>query len=232
MDTSLSLPEGYDTTSFLHKKIEKISAAIYIVTNLVADSEPLKRKLREESLCLLSVAAHAPRAMSYSEAAIHEITSYCLGIISVLEIAYYAGIMSEMNHAILKEELLKLLRAVEYQKSRLHQTAEVLSGMFFMPEKGPVPHASPKGQEQAASPRSSSGQGAGLESESMRKGKAIRRETILEMLKKQAHLSIKDFAKAIKGCSEKTIQRELLVLVKKGLLRRDGERRWSTYSIN
>ena len=31
------------------------------------------------------------------------------------------------------------------------------------------------------------------------------------------------------ACSEKTIQRELNILIERGLIRREGERRWSVY---
>ncbi len=59
-----------------------------------------------------------------------------------------------------------------------------------------------------------------------------RQEMILSMLKDNKILTVKDFSKEIKGCSEKTIQRELLSLVSAGTLKKEGERRWSRYSIN
>jgi DeoR/GlpR family transcriptional regulator of sugar metabolism len=58
-----------------------------------------------------------------------------------------------------------------------------------------------------------------------------RQELIINTLKGQNNLTIKDFTKVIKDCSEKTIQRELLDLVEKGLIKKEGERRWSRYSI-
>jgi Fic family protein len=66
------------------------------------------------------------------------------------------------------------------------------------------------------------------------KGHNERAERILDFLRKQKSqggqgASIKDIAATIKGCSEKTIQRELGVLIEEGLVRRVGERRWSQY---
>jgi predicted AAA+ superfamily ATPase len=66
------------------------------------------------------------------------------------------------------------------------------------------------------------------------KGQSERAERILEFIRKQksvsgAGTSIKDIAATIKGCSEKTIQRELSSLIEAGLVRRVGERRWSQY---
>ena len=63
------------------------------------------------------------------------------------------------------------------------------------------------------------------------KDKNNRREIILSMLKSGVKLTIKDFAKNIKDCSEKTIQRELLSLVSEGVLKKEGERRWSKYFL-
>lgn len=58
-----------------------------------------------------------------------------------------------------------------------------------------------------------------------------RKLTILKLLKDKNNLTIRDFSLVIKGCSEKTIQRELLRLVKSGVLKKSGERRWSRYSL-
>lgn len=61
------------------------------------------------------------------------------------------------------------------------------------------------------------------------KGQSERAERILEYIRRQKSASIKEIAATIKGCSEKTIQRELILLIQKGLVRRVGERRWSHY---
>jgi predicted HTH transcriptional regulator len=61
--------------------------------------------------------------------------------------------------------------------------------------------------------------------------KLQRQEVIISTLKNQSNLTIKDFSKVIKDCSEKTIQRELIDLVNRGVVKKDGERRWSRYSL-
>jgi predicted HTH transcriptional regulator len=61
--------------------------------------------------------------------------------------------------------------------------------------------------------------------------KDTRQNSIINLLKKSSNLTIKDFVKVITDCSEKTIQRELIQLVEKGIVKREGERRWSTYSL-
>ncbi len=58
-----------------------------------------------------------------------------------------------------------------------------------------------------------------------------RQTLILNTIRARGELSIKDLTTVIKGCSEKTIQRELITLVNNGDLLKSGERRWSRYSV-
>lgn len=182
--------------TILNSKNEKIVAAMYIVSNLISDSEPIKWKIRELSLCLLS-------ANSQSKGVPTELASY-------LRVAYYSGMMSEMNYTVLNQELEKL-----------NQPIVALSSLFFDLEKEFTNPAQTLNSKRISGVPSIS-----------RGDKPTRQNIIIEMLKKQPNLSIKDFSGAIKDCSEKTIQRELLALLQKGLLKREGERRWSTYSLS
>lgn len=67
--------------------------------------------------------------------------------------------------------------------------------------------------------------------ESKSEGKSERQTLILSTISSRGESSIKDLTDVIKGCSEKTIQRELIALVDSGSLLKTGERRWSRYSI-
>ena len=58
-----------------------------------------------------------------------------------------------------------------------------------------------------------------------------RQSVILDLVKKRGEVMIKDVSPHIAGVSEKTIQRELLALVKDGILVKEGEKRWSKYSL-
>ena len=61
------------------------------------------------------------------------------------------------------------------------------------------------------------------------KGQTERMSQILSFIQKNKQASIKEIAAVIKGCSEKTIQRELLGLIQQGLVKKVGGRRWSVY---
>ena len=58
--------------------------------------------------------------------------------------------------------------------------------------------------------------------------RTVRIKTVLEA---KPEATIKDIAEVITDVSEKTIQRELNSLIEKGQVIRQGERRWSKYSI-
>ncbi len=58
-----------------------------------------------------------------------------------------------------------------------------------------------------------------------------RKERIIAILKAKKDVTVKDVAQVIVGCSEKTIQRELIALVKGNILKREGNKRWSKYSL-
>ena len=58
-----------------------------------------------------------------------------------------------------------------------------------------------------------------------------RAERIKTVLEAKPQASVKDIAEVITDVSEKTIQRELNSLIEKGQVLREGERRWSRYSV-
>jgi len=61
--------------------------------------------------------------------------------------------------------------------------------------------------------------------------KSGRQESIIQAIRVKGEVSITDLVVVVKGCSEKTIQRELISLVHAGIISKTGERRWSRYSV-
>lgn len=58
-----------------------------------------------------------------------------------------------------------------------------------------------------------------------------RHTKIREVLRGKDQVSIKNISDAIPGVSEKTLQRDLMALIERGEVVREGERRWSTYRL-
>ena len=51
------------------------------------------------------------------------------------------------------------------------------------------------------------------------------------ILEAKGQASMKDIATIISDVSEKTIQRELNAMIEDNIIKRQGERRWSVYSV-
>jgi len=59
-----------------------------------------------------------------------------------------------------------------------------------------------------------------------------RQKIILDLLKNKREITVNEVALVIKDCSEKTLQRDLLRMVDDGILAKEGERRWSKYTLS
>jgi predicted HTH transcriptional regulator len=153
--------------------------------------------------------------------------------------AAIAGLVSPMNGSIIKEEfeafmleLNKFTQNFETNKNfsvksiftssdlvSLNNSNHQLDG-FSKPEFLSIESKSVKSVTESVVKN-----GGGL------KRKDQRKNTILSFIKGHNNSSIKDIVPNIIGCSEKTIQRELIELIKEGKIKKTGERRWSKYSI-
>ena len=58
-----------------------------------------------------------------------------------------------------------------------------------------------------------------------------RQKSIMDILKDKKKLTIRELMSFIKDCGEKTLQRDLYELSDKGVLKKEGEKRWSAYSF-
>lgn len=114
---SVSLNVGLDTTffrndrrmSYLHKRSEKIAAAIYLVTKDFSDAEPAKFKIRNLATDTVSKVG---KIHTYETNAVELLKSIELvfsEISSHLEISFVAGMMSEMNARIIQQEISNLV---------------------------------------------------------------------------------------------------------------------------
>lgn len=138
--------------------------------------------------------------------------------------------MLGVRGAISKENALILGHELEKVAERLVSGSN--PSPFISPEEFSVP-VLPKGALPALASQlqeSSLRQERAKNTSQGHKGQSERMSLILSFIRKQKSVSIKDIAKVVRGCSEKTIQRELTALINQGLVRKVGERRWSLYT--
>lgn len=231
---SLGFFSAEDYLIYIFKKTEKITSALYLVSGLLKDEEPLKWELRDKGIDLISSSFTASSSLPGDKnVVIQSLFTAALETISLLNVARVSNLISDMNHNLLVREIDNILSLL---RDRLAQNAEnagyILSESFFKtPTLFSTGFKSEPGRNQSNRPHNPENLRETKDQPSSSAKKSQRQESIISILKGQSNLTIKDFAKYIKGCSEKTIQRELLELVEKGVIKKEGERRWSRYSL-
>lgn len=198
--------------SEITKKIEKIASALYLVTSFFNDEEPLKWKLRILSTNLVS-------------GKIKDKSNTTEEILSLLSVAKTAGLISEINYDILIRELSKLE----------HEEKKPLNLIFF-PEMAMTERTSPRPRiteyiKDKTIVDKTVEKPILKEFGAVSVKKTSRQSTIITILKRKKEIMIKDVTPLVSNCSEKTIQRELSAMVRAGVLKKVGEKRWSRYSL-
>ncbi len=223
---------------YVFKKTEKITAAIYLVSGLLKDNEPIKWELRDKGIDLLSSSFSASSSVPGDRnAMIQSLFTAALETLSLLNVARISNLISEMNHKLLVHEIDNIVAML---RDRLAQNAEnagyVLSEDFFRTpdlfSTGFRANSKINRVNIGADAISSVRTGAEDGRVSNVLKKTERQALILNLLKDHSGLTISDFTKVIKDCSAKTIQRELVELVEKGVVKKEGERRWCKYSLS
>ncbi|MFA6338486.1 MAG: DeoR family transcriptional regulator [Candidatus Paceibacterota bacterium] len=246
------LNDGYE---YLIKKTERLVAAMHLVTNHLSDKESLKWKIRSEGIDLLSLIMSFTKTSDHVDIKKRVLENFNNTLI-FFDIAFVSKIISEVNLNILKNEFNLVSNIVSKLKSTDFNRELTLSSDFFFAEKdnkeinknfNSVPAL--KNDEKTIEikaikpdfthkikPINNKNYGDDtplLSKDEYQKNSPQnrRKEVIVSILKTKGSLSIKDIAILFNDCSEKTIQRELLSLVNQGFLKKEGERRWSKYSI-
>lgn len=117
----------------LSKKCERLATAIYLVTSFLSDTEPLKFRLRALSLDFVKDAAVIKAGGVATETTVLDALRGNIGeTLALLELAFIAGLISEMNFTILKREYKSLRDTVDIKKaSRESRTDTILGDTFF-----------------------------------------------------------------------------------------------------
>jgi hypothetical protein len=228
---------------YVFKKTEKIVIAIYLITNLISDIEPIKWQIRKISSGLMSDILTLKRLPPVQlKQAITNLTITISEIISLTKVASFSEHISSMNYSVVQKELVLLMDILQNMHFETISNGVQALPQDFLNVPTPVSARSSSGNNHLAQTFASKGQYKTpffikdnqiqqVSKDNLKDIKNDRHEKILQLLKAGKPLGIKDFAGEIKDCSEKTLQRELLSMVGNGVLKKIGERRWSLYSL-
>ena len=99
---------------FLFKKTERIVAALYVVTGSFQDIEPLKWSIRESGTLLIKhTLSIKERTIVHSQEFLSDTHAEITRMLSILDLAHIADLLSPMNFSVLKGELEGLINIVE-----------------------------------------------------------------------------------------------------------------------
>jgi hypothetical protein len=221
MDTT----NGNNKTSLVIKRqvqLDAISKAVYLVTDLFSEGEPLKMSLRRmaidiienedkiSSLLKLNSLIKLSRDMDL-------ITTMNAGLL----IRVIDSQLSDLNSRDEKKEIyIDKVLGIDNRVEIITEEVMVIEDKVELVVEKKTPTITINNNTQNIKT---------INNISMDIGS--RRKRILEIVKSRGAVTINEFIESIKGCSSKTIQRELTSLVLSGTLKKTGERRWSKYSL-
>lgn len=232
-------------------KTKKIVTAIYMITNLVPESEPLRNRIRSSSLDLLECLFNKDSLLRENFIVLVNTESLLKEILSYIDILQVTGLVSEMNHAVLVKEISSLEKDIFVIKETLLQHNEQpLTELFSINE--PVKEKIILGSEVKEDsilkqkdifvkkdtqniPKSFSTKTILPQEKKLKEVtlslKEKRHTNILNILKQKKDASINDVCSLFKDCSSKTIQRDLKELIKEKRVVKQGDRRWAIYNL-
>lgn len=224
-----------------YKRAERIAAAIYILTKYMSDTEPLRASARTASHQLLKdvLELRSGFRIDADAASLSRLHARVREMISLVQLLAVAGYISRENADMVTRALEELSQFIESAgASQLAERTTFTKEDLLIDQtiRQPQPRtADGNGQRGNVYDRptgadvkvkdSSKGQ------RDVKDGNSSRRTAILEVLKDGQRMGIRDIASFVIGCSEKTVQRELASLISDGLIKKEGEKRWSRYSL-
>ena len=216
---------------FIYKKAERLAKAIHLIAPAFAESAPLRNRIDAISIGLVDAAVLPLRGSRTA------LSRELLALSSILSLAHVGGILSSMNAELIAKEAHMLLQEIaSYEDPSLFfdetpTLSDIAKNTVFrrtLQSSRPMPSSI-----QSASRAEGTHKGHIIKDINENIGVRIkdRKETILSVIKNRKRASIKDISTVIRNVSEKTIQRELSALIEAGAVLKQGERRWSTYSL-
>lgn len=231
--------------SYLYERTQKITEALYRVTDLFSDHEPLKWLLRKEGVeileAILKIKALRPHERIRQ---LDLITDHIQRALQVLELASSNSFISETNFQVLKREYRTL---VDFMTSK--RTEFLPEPLVLTSEEKPKQIESTtkkdndvKIENKEASKKEARSNGHHIRHSDNGHSKVQndryntianeRKQKILSYIKEKDWVSVGELANLFQGkISEKTVQRDLVGMANAGLLLKEGDKRWRRYKL-
>lgn len=223
------IPQNNDFLN-IYNRSYRLTAAVFLISNVINENEELRTKMKKLSLDLMSMSVNL-KDINFYEAKniLKNIEKNSLELMSMIDIASVSGLISEMNGKIVKEEFQFFVVELNRFSNKFENDKNSSVKSIFM-EKNYVIEKIINADVVKNTVNNKNGANKTYDGNG-HKRKDLRRNMILDFIKGHNDVSIKDIVPNITGCSEKTVQRELIMLINSGQIKKTGERRWSRYSL-
>jgi hypothetical protein len=244
-DTQKDIVSVYRAPNDFYVHARKLVSAIYLITGLLDEQEPLKWSLRKKVLDMMSLIGVITRSIGpeLGKESEREIIEDITGIKSLLDIGVVAGIISTMNHEILLREISVFQENAVQQLHANNGSQSLFTDALFantnwnfsntqQKSKGQFKKTQQAYKRQYVFPLKSKTSNQNQPKKDISSASQNeRKQKILETIKEKGSVMIKDISQGFPNVSEKTIQRDLSDLVGRGSVLKSGERRWTVYTL-
>ncbi len=210
-----------------YQRAERIVGAVYLLTNHIAETEPVRARAREVATSLLtSILELRDELRNTTSIKFRSAQAIVRELISLLQVANVGGLVSINNTKVVIEvidELGVFLQSAQrtvYAES-IALVKDDLTDTDNVKDTNTIKdvYKTSKDVRNALSDMSDSSQ------------TSSRTSRIVALLNTKQDAGIRDISSHLPEYSEKMIQRELAHLVSLGQVKKNGSKRWSTYSL-
>jgi len=237
MDTNDNGQNAQAIKDTIMDKMRKLTAALYRVTELYPDKEPIKWALRDSAVCLhIELMSVMSDRTILSDRTHSNLLNKIFEIIHTLELASVGGFVSDINFEILKNEYSALNNLLKNGLFDFIYERKMLAGSEFETVKTIMRNGSETAKNPASlgtkiTAETKGGKRPRKQAKEASRANEDKKDIIMDFLAKNGKKTLKEIAVLFSGVSDKTVQRCLFDLVKSGDLKAEGEKRWRVYSV-
>lgn len=232
MSTTQDQQKSIDTKSQglpkdICQRLNRLVIALYRLTDYFDEKEPIKYEIRVIGNRLIKGSvSFISLLQTPNGATIKDIKDSLNTLYVQFDVLEFARIVSETNAEIVKDEIVSLLNTVENfnMTGNIFVDISLLNRSIVRDIKDNAVHSGLLSVVKEVHKYADKSPALGVSSDP-------RKRAIVDYLKLKGSATIRDLTSIVKGCSEKTIQRELGALIGMNIVRKEGDKRWSRYLI-
>jgi len=215
----------------LSASVLRLTHALYRVTDLMPRDEPLRRGIREKAGEIFSLGVATAHGRANREEKADEAWIGIEILLGYLAMARVLGCANPINFLVLEREyrlLAETLGAMSGEDTMKQGGGEEAYGRRHDSEPSPL-------DDNKGIQKNDTAVGAGARHppavESKMNGVNERQRKIMERLAAAGQVKISDFYDTFDAISSKTIQRDLQDLTTRNIIKKQGEKRWTMYTL-